>query len=40
MYKEENEDINLVFEGLGVAGSIYISNQAAAKNPTTLRSKV
>jgi len=28
----------LVFEGLGVAGSIYISNYAAAINPETLQS--
>lgn len=34
---EEREEIELVFEGLGVAGNIYISNAAAAKKLDTIK---
>jgi hypothetical protein len=35
---DANEEIDLVFEGFGLSGSIYISNFQAANNPVTLAS--
>jgi len=38
MFKtQEKEDIHLVFEGLGIAGNIYLSNAKAAYNSLTLK---